>query len=212
MADVNSISPDGLQTSIAVELPVLSANGNPVPAKERAANGKEYWRSLEELADSPEFDEFVNREYPSQSEVLIDPFSRRSFLKLMGASLGVAGLAACTVQPKEEVIPYIKQPEEIVPGKPLYFATAMPRSGGAIGLLVRSNEGRPTKIEGNPDHPASLGAADIYAQAAILGLYDPDRSQSISYMGDIRTWATLVAPSQGESDCFSPAKDKGFAS
>src|SRR5579883_1253338 len=210
MADVNSISPDGLQTSIAVELPVLSANGNPVPAKERAANGKEYWRSLEELADSPEFDEFVNREYPSQSEVLIDPFSRRSFLKLMGASLGVAGLAACTVQPKEEVIPYIKQPEEIVPGKPLYFATAMPRSGGAIGLLVRSNEGRPTKIEGNPDHPASLGAADIYAQAAILGLYDPDRSQSISYMGDIRTWGDFGGAIAGRVGLLQSSKGQGL--
>ena len=157
--------------------------------KAKATSGKQYWRSLDELADSPEFDTFVRREYPSQTEVLIDPVSRRSFMKLMGASLGLAGLAACTVQPKEDVIPYIKQPEEEVPGKALYFATAMPRSGGAVGLLVRSNEGRPTKVEGNPDHPASLGATDIFAQASILALYDPDRSQGVSHLGDVkREW------------------------
>src|SRR3984885_14622262 len=187
------------------ELPVISSRDLQVTVAERglsssidrdlkvtATGGREYWRSMEELADSPEFDAYVRKEYPSQMEVLIDPVSRRSFLKLMGASLGLAGLAACTVQPKEEVIPYIKQPEEMVPGKALYFATAMPRSGGGVGLLVRSNEGRPTKVEGNPDHPASLGAADIYAQAAILGLYDPDRSQSINHLGDIRDWGDFT--------------------
>ena len=115
--------------------------------KAKATNGKQYWRSLDELADSPEFDSFVRREYPSQMEVLIDPVSRRSFMKLMGASLGLAGLAACTVQPKEDVIPYVKQPEEIVPGKALYFATAMPRSGGAVGLLVRSNKAVRRKLK-----------------------------------------------------------------
>src|SRR6476646_2694421 len=129
--------------SPAFSLPVLSMDSKAASfarSKVQDASGKEYWRSLEELADSPEFDEYVRREYPSQTEVLIDPVSRRSFMKLMGASLGLAGLAACTVQPKEEVVPYVKQPEEIVPGKALYFATAMPRSGGGVGLLVRSNE------------------------------------------------------------------------
>jgi MoCo/4Fe-4S cofactor protein with predicted Tat translocation signal len=181
-----------------IQLPVLGTK--PLIKKE---GQKQYWRSLEELADTPEFDSFVRREYPSQMEVLVDPVSRRNFLKLMGASAGLAGLAACTVQPKEEVIPYIKQPEEIVPGKPLYFATAMPRPGGAMGLLVRSNEGRPTKIEGNPDHPASLGATDIYAQAAILQMYDPDRSQAINHMGDIRSWGDFVTAMTGKASGFS---------
>ena len=174
------------------------------------AGGKEYWRSLDELADSAEFDAFVRREYPSQTEVLIDPFSRRTFLKLMGASLGVAGLAACTVQPKEDVIPYVKQPEEIVPGKALYFATAMPRAGGAMGLLVRSNEGRPTKIEGNPDHPASLGATDVLAQGAILGIYDPDRSQAINHMGEIGSWGDFVSAIAGRVSLLSSKKGEGL--
>ncbi|MDP4199594.1 MAG: TAT-variant-translocated molybdopterin oxidoreductase [Bacteroidota bacterium] len=200
---------------ITLDLPVL---GTPGPLAQAAddssrlpkAGEKQYWRSLEELADTPEFDNFVRREYPSQMEVLVDPVSRRSFLKLMGASAGLAGLAACTVQPKEEIIPYIKQPEEIVPGKALYFATAMPRSGGAMGLLVRSNEGRPTKIEGNPDHPASLGATDIFAQAAILELYDPDRSQAILHLGDIRAWGDFVTAMSGRASGFTGTKGAGL--
>ncbi len=205
------------------ELPVLSSRDLQVTVAERknsslahrdlkvtAASGKEYWRSLDELADSPEFDAFVRREYPSQTEVLIDPVSRRSFMKLMGASLGLAGLAACTVQPKEEVIPYIKQPEEVVPGKALYFATAMPRSGGAVGLLVRSNEGRPTKVEGNPDHPASLGATDIFAQAAILALYDPDRSQGVSHMGEVSSWGDFITAVGGRVSLVDSKKGEGL--
>ena len=175
-----------------------------------SSSGRQYWRSVEELADSEEFDTFVRREYPSQTAVLIDPVSRRSFLKLMGASVGLAGLAACTVQPKEEIIPYIKQPEEIVPGKALYFATAMPRMGGAVGLLVRSNEGRPTKIEGNPDHPASLGATDIFAQAEILRLYDPDRSQTINHLGDIRSWGDFITEITGRVSGLRSSKGKGL--
>ncbi|HZK76347.1 MAG TPA: TAT-variant-translocated molybdopterin oxidoreductase, partial [Candidatus Kapabacteria bacterium] len=171
---------------------------------------KKYWQSLDELADSPEFDAYVKREYPSQMEVLIDPVSRRSFMKLMGASLGLAGLAACTVQPQEDILPYITQPEEIVPGKALYFATAMPRSGGALGLLVRSNEGRPTKVEGNPDHPASLGATDIFAQAAILQLYDPDRSQAVNHMGDISSWGDFVTAMAGSASLLPSKKGAGF--
>ena len=93
----------------------------------------------------------------------------------MGASLALAGVTACTRQPAEKIVPYVRQPEELVPGKPLFFATAMTLGGVATGLLVESHEGRPTKIEGNPLHPGSLGATDVFAQAAILGLYDPDR-------------------------------------
>src|SRR6266545_7483620 len=101
---------------------------------------------------------------------LPEGLDRRDLLKFMGASLALAGVTACTRQPDEAIVPYVRQPEEIVPGKPLFFATAMPFAGSGVGLLVESHEGRPTKIEGNPDHPSSLGATDLFAQAAILGL------------------------------------------
>jgi molybdopterin-containing oxidoreductase family iron-sulfur binding subunit len=111
----------------------------------------------------------------------------------MGASLALAGVSACTRQPTEKVFPYVKAPELIVPGEPLFFATAMPLGGIATGLLVESHMGRPTKIEGNPDHPASLGATDPLSQASVLGLYDPDRSQVVRNVGDVQTWANFAA-------------------
>jgi MoCo/4Fe-4S cofactor protein with predicted Tat translocation signal len=170
--------------------------------------GKKYWRSLEELADSPAFRELVAREFPQQAETWDDPVGRRTFIKLMGASLALAGLSGCVFQPPEKIVPYVKQPEETVPGKALFFATAAPLFGAATPVLVRSNEGRPTKIEGNPDHPNNRpsefpkddtaqdprgsSATDIFTQASILGLYDPDRSQTLTYREDIRTWTTFV--------------------
>ncbi len=111
------------------------------------------------------------------------------FLKLMSASLALAGVGACTKQPPEAIVPYVRQPEDLVPGRPLFFASAIPFSGIANPVLVESHMGRPTKIEGNPDHPASLGATDAMTQAAVLGLYDPDRAQTITYSGQLRTWA-----------------------
>jgi molybdopterin-containing oxidoreductase family iron-sulfur binding subunit len=101
-------------------------------------------------------------------------------------------VSACTRQPAEELVPYVRQPEELVLGKPLFYATAMPMNGAGIGLLVESHEGRPTKIEGNPEHPTSLGATDLFAQAAILGLYDPDRSQTLTNLGEIRPFSAFV--------------------
>ena len=111
----------------------------------------------------------------------------------MSASLALAGVSACTRQPNEELVPYVRQPEELVPGKPLFYATAMPFAGSGIGLLIESHEGRPTKIEGNPDHPSSRGATDVFAQAAILGLYDPDRSTTITSLGEIRPFSSFFA-------------------
>ncbi|HEV8112984.1 MAG TPA: TAT-variant-translocated molybdopterin oxidoreductase [Planctomycetota bacterium] len=158
-------------------------------AETTSASGRELWKSLAQRENPDPFEEFVRREYPSQIHKFMDPPERREFLKLMGASLALAGVSAsCTRQPKETILPYAKSPESTIPGKPLYFATSMPWSRGAIGILVESHEGRPTKIEGNPDHPASLGATDAITQAAILGLYDPDRSKAIKYRGAIRTW------------------------
>jgi molybdopterin-containing oxidoreductase family iron-sulfur binding subunit len=148
--------------------------------------GRTFWRSLEEVAETPEFKEFLHREFPENASEWLDPVGRRRFLKLMGASMALAGVSACTRQPEEAIVPYVRQPEELIPGKPLFFASAMPFAGSGIGLLVESHEGRPTKIEGNPDHPSSLGATDLFAQASILGLYDPDRSQVLTHLGDVR--------------------------
>jgi len=149
--------------------------------------GRDYWRSLDELAGSEEFLDYLKAEFPRQAQAL-EYVDRRQFIKLMGASLALAGLGACTTQPKETVVPYVKPPEELVPGEPLYFATAMPLQGMLTGLLVESHVGRPTKIEGNPQHPASLGATDAWAQASVLTLYDPDRSQVVRRVDEILSW------------------------
>ena len=155
--------------------------------------GREYWRSLEAIAGTPEFKEFLHREFPQNASEWLDPVGRRGFLKLMGASMALAGVTACTRQPSEELVPYVRQPEELVPGKPLFYATAMTMNGAGVGLLVENHEGRPTKIEGNPEHPSSRGATDLFAQAAILGLYDPDRSQTLTNLGEIRPFSAFVS-------------------
>ncbi|HJQ33649.1 MAG TPA: TAT-variant-translocated molybdopterin oxidoreductase [Pyrinomonadaceae bacterium] len=163
-----------------------------VRSKLEKKRGREFWQSLEELAETEEFEELLHREFPQHASEWDEGTDRRTFLKLMGASLALAGLAGCSYQPPETIVPYVRQPEEIVPGKALYFATAMPFPGGAAPLLVRSYMGRPTKVEGNDLHPASLGAADVYAQASILGLYDPDRSETIINRGEVRTYTGFL--------------------
>ncbi len=157
-----------------------------------ASKGPSYWRSLEDLAATPQFEEMVHREFPRQAAEWDGQVDRRKFLTLAGASLGLAGLTACSKQPGEKIIPYVRQPEELVPGKPLFFATSMPLDGYARGVLAESHMGRPTKLEGNPEHPASLGGTDLYAQASVLGLYDPDRSQVVTHLGKIATWSAFV--------------------
>ncbi|HEX4797586.1 MAG TPA: TAT-variant-translocated molybdopterin oxidoreductase [Humisphaera sp.] len=158
-------------------------------------SAKRYWRSLEELSDAADvqrraMDEFV----PSQ---LDDPdaVSRRGFMKVIGASAALAGFGAasgCKRKADETIVPYVSQPQGVVPGKPLYFATAMTLGGYAQGIVAQSREGRPVKLEGNPDHPASLGASDVFMQAALLGLYDPDRSQAVTYGGNISGWDSFI--------------------
>ena len=155
--------------------------------------GPEYWRSLDELADTPEFQELLHREFPEGATEWADPVGRREFLKLMGASLALAGLTSCTSQPSDKIVPYARAPEEVIPGKPLFFATAYTLGGCATGLLVESHEGRPTKIEGNPLHPGSLGSTDVFAQASILTLYDPDRSKIVLRAGTPSTWNVFAA-------------------
>jgi MoCo/4Fe-4S cofactor protein with predicted Tat translocation signal len=160
-------------------------------------NSPEMWRSLEELAAKPEVREMMHREFPRGASEWIDAVSRRGFLKLMGSSLALAGMTACTRQPLEPIVPYVRQPEGLVPGKPMSYATAFTLGGYATPLLVTSREFRPIKIEGNPDHQASLGGTDLFAQASILDLYDPDRSQNVLYLGEISTWSTFAGQIRG---------------
>ena len=175
-----------------------------------SVQGSGFWRTLEEQADTPAFRAHLHNEFPSEIEGMTDPVKRRAFLKLMGASLALAGAGACTRQPAEAIVPYVRQPEEIVPGRPLMFATAMTIGGVATGLLVESHEGRPTKIEGNPLHPGSLGASDIFAQAAILGLYDPDRSQTLLSLGEIRPWPRFLGAIRAILSAQQPLQGRGL--
>src|ERR1043165_287049 len=163
-----------------------------VRAQIAETQGPEFWRSLEELAGTEEFREMMHREFPKGASEWASGVSRRGFMSLMGASLAMAGMTACTKQPLEPIVPYVKQPEETVPGRPMFYATAFTLGGYANPLLVESHLYRPTKIEGNDKHPASLGGTDIFSQASILEMYDPDRSQTITYLGDVRTWGDFV--------------------
>lgn len=146
-------------------------------------HGPHYWRCLEQLADEPAFAAFVDAEFPG----IAPEMDRRRFLQLMGASMALAGLAGCGQEP-EKGVPYVIQPEKEIPGEARWYATAVPFAGYAQPVLGRTHVGRPTKLEGNPDHPASQGAATAFTQAAILQLYDPDRSQAPKHQGHSSTW------------------------
>jgi molybdopterin-containing oxidoreductase family iron-sulfur binding subunit len=166
-----------------------------------STQGKLYWRTLEELADTDAFQQLMRREFPEQASIWPDDLSRRRFLTLMGASLALAGLGGCSSRPAPsvDIVPYVRQPEALVPGRPLFYATAMTLGGVGVGLLAESHLGRPTKIEGNPGHPASLGATDIFHQASVLTLYDPDRSQTVTLLGQTSTWDAALGdlPTKG---------------
>ncbi|HEY5753963.1 MAG TPA: TAT-variant-translocated molybdopterin oxidoreductase [Chthoniobacterales bacterium] len=146
---------------------------------------------MAQLEDLPEFRDYLDREFPEGASEWSDGLSRRRFLGLMGASLALTGLAACSRQPIDKLLPYVRQPSGLTPGEPLWFASAHLLSGIARGILVESHEGRPTKIEGNPDHPGSLGGTDATMQGSILQLYDPDRSQTPLKRGIPSTWGTF---------------------
>lgn len=146
-----------------------------------------YWRSLAQLDGTPEYRDAVEREFPEGASELPDGISRRDMMMLLGASLSLAGLAACR-RPVEEIVPYVTAPEDTLPGIPRYYATTMPFRRSAYGLIVESHEGRPTKVEGNPAHPSTLGASSSLVQASMLGLYDPDRSHTVTEKGAAKTW------------------------
>src|SRR5580692_4342352 len=166
----------------------------------RLEPGKGYWRSLEDLAGTPEFRAFAAEEFPGFTSIYeglgeAEPkddnpeeagLNRRNFLALSAAALGLAGLAGCR-RPDLEILPYSAIPDDqigqLVAGKPTFYATSLPRPGGAFPLLVESHDGRPTKIEGNPQHPSSRGSTDVFAQATVLDLYSPDRVMSDKYPG-----------------------------
>jgi MoCo/4Fe-4S cofactor protein with predicted Tat translocation signal len=164
-----------------------------IRAQLRNSRGRQFWSSLDQLADSPAFRELVEREFPRGASEMPDPVTRRTFLKLMGASLALAGISGCTYMPPEQIAPFNEQPLGRVPGIPTFFASAVSLNGYAAGVLVRSDEGRPTKIEGNPLHPASLGATDIFTQAEILTMYDPDRSRNVLRGGATSSWQEFTA-------------------
>jgi MoCo/4Fe-4S cofactor protein with predicted Tat translocation signal len=163
-----------------------------VRAKLKSTSGRNFWRSAEELADTPAFSELLEREFPTQASEWIDPTTRRSFLKLAGASMALAGLAGCTKQPDEAIYPYVKAPEDLVLSRPIYFATAHPFPTGAVPLIVKSDAFRPIKLDGNPEHPVTRGASDAITQGTLLGLYDPDRAQRLTYRGETRAWPVFL--------------------
>ena len=193
---------------------------------------KRFWRGLIELTETQEYNDFLRHEYPYgalhqmvQGGALppspdgmeggaakgAHSLGRRDVLKLMAASAAFAGLTACTKLPTEKIVPYAQQaPEEFIPGKPLFYATAMPFGGIGTGLLVESHMGRPTKVEGNPGHPASLGAADVFAQASVLGLYDPDRTQVAVRNGRIGSWSAFLTTLDQLRLQLASSKGAGF--
>jgi molybdopterin-containing oxidoreductase family iron-sulfur binding subunit len=158
-----------------------------------ASDGKapRFWRGIQELADTPEFRDHKENEFPHGANDPGAKLDRRELMKVMAASAAFAGLTGCTKLPTQKIVPYVRQPEQIVPGKALFYATAVTLGGVATGVLVESHMGRPTKVEGNPDHPGSLGASDAFAQASVLGLYDPDRSQAVIHDGRIGSWSVF---------------------
>jgi molybdopterin-containing oxidoreductase family iron-sulfur binding subunit len=163
------------------------------------ATGRTYWKSVEEYAGTPEFREWLEREFPAgAAEMEGDGVSRRSFLQLMGASLALAGfgLTGCR-RPEAYLVPYTTTPEWLVPGKYLHYSSAMPRRRGAAPILVTTFDGRPTKIEGHPDHVQSRGKSDAFTQASILDLYDPDRSKTVLHEGKVADEAALVSALAG---------------
>ncbi len=175
--------------------------------------GREYWRSVNELADTDEFREFMYREFPAGASEMLDSGDRRHFLKIMGASMAFAGmgLAGCRRWPEEHIVPYARRPEGRIPGKPLHYATSMELGGVAQSLLATSFDGRPIKIEGNPDHPASQGAASLHAQASVLNLYDPDRSREVQHKNVPSDWASFTGWAGTHFGGLATAQGKGLA-
>lgn len=173
-------------------------------------NGKEYWRSLDQIADTPEFRSFLEREFPENASEMTNPVTRRNFLGLMGASIAFAGLVSCR-KPVQKIVPYVKAPEDMIPGIPKYYASTATLGSHAYGVLVESHGGRPTKIEGNEKHPSSLGKTNAFLQAEVLNVYDPDRAKSVSNEGTDAQWSDFVAFWKEKHSQFTESRGEGLA-
>lgn len=154
-----------------------------------STTGRQYWRGLGELAENEEFIQYLEDEVPQATRSMGMYVDRRQFLTLAGAGLALAGLSGCRFQPQRKIVPYVKMPEDMTLGIPSFFATAVPSlSGTALGVIATTREGRPIKLEGNPDHPDSLGKTDAVTQSLLIGMYDPDRSQTVMNQGEVSAW------------------------
>jgi molybdopterin-containing oxidoreductase family iron-sulfur binding subunit len=153
-------------------------------------SGKRFWASLEEIIDEASFGKWLEAEFPAAARIM-PILGRRAFLKIMGAPLLLATLSGCGEERSDLALPYVNQPEEITPGEPRYYATAVLFEGYAQPMLATTYSGRPTKLDGNPDHPITMGRSDAFMQAAVLQLYDPDRSQGPAYRNEPTTWAAF---------------------
>ncbi|SDN48278.1 quinol:cytochrome c oxidoreductase iron-sulfur protein precursor [Methylobacterium phyllostachyos] len=174
-------------------------------------DGPRFWRSLDAVADSPEFRDYLAAEFPSASRLAAAP-ERRGFLKLMAASFALGGLTACGAGGgRDYEVPYVNQPERIVPGTDLSYASSSVFDGFGNGVLVTTRNGRPLKIEGNPDHPWSRGGTDVLAQASVLGLYDPFRSQAVQQLGRPSSWAAFRAALQAQMPAWRENRGEGLA-
>ncbi|MBL8087341.1 MAG: TAT-variant-translocated molybdopterin oxidoreductase [Chthonomonas sp.] len=172
--------------------------------------GKEFWRSLEQVAETPEFQAWVEDEFPNRRSIA--ELDRRSFLKFMGASMLLAGVGGCRSLrlPSEHALPYTKMPEDLVPGMPMQFTTAFEHNGTVMGLVVESHEGRPTKIDGLEAHPNSLGSSNHFAQAELLGLYDPDRFEGVLHKGQASQWELFTKNIRASIDELKPLGGAGL--
>nr|WP_244625526.1 TAT-variant-translocated molybdopterin oxidoreductase [Methylobacterium mesophilicum] len=174
-------------------------------------DGPRFWRSLDAVADSPEFRDYLAAEFPSAARLAAAP-ERRGFLKLMAASFALGGLTACgSGGGRAYEVPYVNQPERIVPGTDLSYASSALFDGFGNGVLVTTRNGRPLKIEGNPDHPWSRGGTDVLAQASVLGLYDPFRSQAVQHLGRPSSWAAFRADLQARMPAWRQSGGEGIA-
>ena len=173
--------------------------------------GQEYWRTLDEVSHSEEFNTWFEDEFPNRKDLLT--LDRRTLLKFAGASLALAGLSGCrgVFLPEEKLVPYVKAPEELVPGQALFYASAVTLAGYATGVLVEQHEGRPIKLEGNPDHPASLGALGSISQAEVLNFYDPDRAQNVTDKNGIATWEEFQKVLKDQMESRVATGGKGVA-
>jgi MoCo/4Fe-4S cofactor protein with predicted Tat translocation signal len=195
------------------DLPPMTGAPDIAALREKLAggDGPRFWRSLDAVADSAEFRAYLAAEFPSASRLAAAP-ERRGFLKLMAASFALGGLTACGAgSGRDYEVPYVNQPERIVPGTDLSYASSAVFDGFGNGILVTTRNGRPLKIEGNPDHPWSRGGTDVLAQASVLGLYDPFRSQAVQHLGRPSSWAAFRADLQAQMPAWRESQGEGLA-